>query len=306
MKRVYILPLIGLLGIAVALSVILHENKPASITGQGIPSFQPPFDSYIAGAGLIEAPTGNVAIGTPVSGIVMELYVKVGDRVEAGAPLFKIDDRDLQAQLLSTVAQVDEAKASLQIPKHKLEYAEHLKARDPEAISAQDLVELRDTAHQAEAALGLAKAKLAQLQLEIKRHTVYAPVAGEILQLRLHPGEYVEASSVSPHVLLLGGNNRMNLRVDVDEYDAWRFQPGAEAVAFVRGHPELTIPLHYEYMEPYVIPKTSLTGVSTERTDTRVLQVIYSFDHAKLTVFIGQQLDVYIHVPAGHKRTTRP
>ncbi|MFO7601887.1 MAG: secretion protein HlyD, partial [Candidatus Desulfacyla sp.] len=49
-----------------------------------------------------------------------------------------------------------------------------------------------------------------------------------------------------------------------------------------------------EYVERYVIPKRSLTGESTERVDTRVLQVVYSFPRAKLPVYAGQQVDVYI------------
>jgi hypothetical protein len=46
-----------------------------------------------------------------------------------------------------------------------------------------------------------------------------------------------------------------------------------------------------------VIPKASLTGQSTERTDTRVLQVIYSFNRAALPVYVGQQMDAYIEAP---------
>jgi len=37
--------------------------------------------------------------------------------------------------------------------------------------------------------------------------------------------------------------------------------------------------------EPYVVPKRSLTGDSTERVDTRVLQAIYSFDRGDLTIY---------------------
>jgi HlyD family secretion protein len=50
-------------------------------------------------------------------------------------------------------------------------------------------------------------------------------------------------------------------------------------------------------VEPYVTPKTSLTGSSTERVDTRVLQVIYSFPPHALPAFVGQQLDVFIETP---------
>jgi len=293
-KRVYILPALALLGVVIAITAIIYSNKPARQQAPAILSFQPPYESYIAGAGIVEATTGNIAIGTPVSGVVMEIYVKVGDEVKKGDPLFKIDDRELLAQLVTARAVVKEASAALQKPRHRLENAEQLKKRDPHAISAQDLSDLHDEAALAEAALELAKARLSQLEIDIERHTVRALMDGKILQLKMRLGEYVEGSSVSPPLLLLGGNDRLNLRTDINEHDAWRFQPDAEAVAYVRGHPELKIPLKYEYTEPYMVPKTALTGESTERTDTRVMQIIYSFEHAALPVYIGQQLDVFI------------
>ena len=194
----------------------------------------------------------------------------------------------------------------MQKPRHRLERAEQFKKSDPNAISAQDLGDLRDEAAQAEAALTLARTQLEQLQVEIERHTVRALVPGEVFQLKMRLGEFVEGSSTAPPMLVLGGNNKMNLRVDVDEHDAWRVQPGMNAVAFVRGHPELKIPLRYEYTEPEIIPKTSLTGQSTERTDTRVLQVIYSFEIADGSIHIGQQLDVFIEVPANDTGEASP
>ncbi len=50
-------------------------------------------------------------------------------------------------------------------------------------------------------------------------------------------------------------------------------------------------------IEPYVVPKKSLTGDSTERVDTRVLQVIFSFTRGDLPIFVGQQMDVFIDAP---------
>ena len=41
-------------------------------------------------------------------------------------------------------------------------------------------------------------------------------------------------------------------------------------------------------------PKTALTGQGTERTDVRVLQVIYSFERGDLPVYLGQQMDAFI------------
>jgi len=75
---------------------------------------------------------------------------------------------------------------------------------------------------------------------------------------------------------------------------ASRSAAGARAVAVVRGNARLRIPLRFEYIEPYVTPKATLTGQVTERTDLRVLQVVYSFAHGSLPVYLGQRMDAFI------------
>jgi hypothetical protein len=59
-------------------------------------------------------------------------------------------------------------------------------------------------------------------------------------------------------------------------------------------------------LEPYVVPKQSLTGANTERVDTRVVQVIYALDSEQRLVreqkvLVGQLVDVFIDTrpPAG-------
>jgi hypothetical protein len=100
-------------------------------------------------------------------------------------------------------------------------------------------------------------------------------------------------------LILLGNLDRLHVRVDIDENDAWRFSKTAPAVAFVRGNPSLRTELQFEYIEKYVIPKRSLTGDSTERVDTRVMQIVYSFKGDTLVVFPGQLMDVFIEDQSG-------
>ncbi len=68
-------------------------------------------------------------------------------------------------------------------------------------------------------------------------------------------------------------------------------------MASPRGNGSLKIPLEFVRFEPYVIPKKSLTGDSTERVDTRVLQVIYRVKDQNAPLHVGQQMDVYIEAP---------
>ena len=292
----YLLPLLAVIGLALSISTVIQGNQTPSVIPPVAQPAKAPFDSYVAGAGMVETSTENIEIGTPESGIVSAIYVKWGDRVNTGDPLFKIDDRDLQGELLVAVAKVKEAEAALAKTKNLLKVAEGL--RPGSSISEVEMDNRRFDAAINEAVLGSASAQVEQIKIEIERRTIRAPVSGRILQIKTRLGEFALSGTLSTPLMLLGDDSRLHVRVDIDENDAWRVRPGAQAMAFVRGNPDLKTPLQFERFEPYVVPKMSLTGQSTERTDTRVLQAIFSFDPAALPVYVGQQIDVFIEAPA--------
>lgn len=257
-----------------------------------------PFDAAVVGAGIVEACRGNVAIGTPVAGVVRDVVAKVGDRVSAGAPLFRIDARDLEAKLVVGRANVAQAEVTAAKPQHHLDYLVHLQERDRSAVSIETITAARDDVEAAKAALAVARATVAQDEAEIDRRSIRAPSAGRILQVNVRAGEFADAGASAHALVLLGDDTRMCLRVDVDENDAWRVRPEARAVALLRGGPKAPVALRFEYVEPYVTPKAALTGTSTERTDVRALQVIYSFERGELPVYFGQQMDARIEAAA--------
>src|SRR5258708_14580995 len=113
MIRKYVLPLLAVIGVAVAIAMVIRGNRTGPTAQNVVQSANAPFTSYIFGPGIVEASTENIAIGTPVSGIVTAVYVKWGDRVKSGTPLFKVDTRDLEAQLLPANAKVKEVEAQL-------------------------------------------------------------------------------------------------------------------------------------------------------------------------------------------------
>jgi multidrug resistance efflux pump len=114
-----------------------------------------------------------------------------------------------------------------------------------------------------------------------------------VLQVNVRPGEYV-GTTAGQAIIVLGTVGRLHVRVDVDENDIARFRPGMKGTAAPRGDPKAQFPLSFVRVEPYVIPKKSLTGGNTERVDTRVLQVIYAVDAPNAPLYVGQQLDVYL------------
>jgi len=132
---------------------------------------------------------------------------------------------------------------------------------------------------------------LAQTSVDLR--TVRAPVDGEVLQVNVRPGEFV-ATTGTQNLIVLGNTQQLHIRVDIDENDIPRLRPDAAAVAMLKGRSDETFPLNFVRVNPFVIPKKSLTGESTERVDTRVLQVIYAVQTKQRTLYAGQQLDVFI------------
>ncbi|MGL4552075.1 MAG: HlyD family secretion protein [Gemmataceae bacterium] len=149
----------------------------------------------------------------------------------------------------------------------------------------------------AAAAVAQQEAMAGQARTELARLKVKAPElrhrALEVLQVNVRPGEFVNAAGGSA-LVVLGSTKQLHVRADLDEHDIHRFSPRAAARAMLRGDPSQEYPLTFVRVEPYVVPKRSLTGDNTERVDTRVLQVIYAVGSGPSRLYVGQQLDVYI------------
>jgi multidrug resistance efflux pump len=346
-----LIPVVALAGAAYGVVTVAIGSQPAPVARPVADPSRPPYETYIAGSGILEAVGQNVAIGSPLPRLALEVNVEVGDEVEAGAALFRLDDRDLRAEaavrrtaLQSARARLDRLKSSprpeevppaearvvaaeAMLADFKNQVALWESVADRRAVTVEDL-QRRKFAVQAqearvaearaalallkagawkadlavaEAEVAAAEAQVAQTEAEIARLTVRAPARGVVLQVNLRAGEFAPSGALQTPLMLFGRLDRMNLRVDIDENDAWRFRTGAKAMAFVRGNRELRTELSFERVEPYVVPKRSLTGDSSERVDTRVMQAVYSFDRTRLPVFVGQQMDVFIEVQAGAK-----
>jgi multidrug efflux pump subunit AcrA (membrane-fusion protein) len=340
----YVIPVLALFGLIFAVLTVASGAKPAPIAPPIASPAPAPYESTIAGAGLVEAQSQNIAVGTPIAGVVWDVPVKVGDVVKSGEPLFRLDDRDRRARLEieqaalasaqanlarleslprpedlpPSAARVTAAEATLSDAKRQLEVAESLD--DKRAMSIEEWNRRRFAVQTLEARAAEARADLKKLEagawapdlaiqralvvaaqaavradeIELDRLIVRAPVDCTVLQVNVRRGEFAQAGALSTPLMLVGDVSRLHVRVDIDENDAWRLVPGAAARAFVRGNSALATDLEFVRIEPYVVPKRSLTGESSERVDTRVLQVLYRFDPRTLPVYVGQQMDVFI------------
>ena len=344
----YALPLLAAAGLAFAVYTVVQARQP---TPTAKPLVQPPSrpstsPHQVAGAGLIEAKRENIPLGTLTQGVVMEVFVKYGDVVRKGDPLFRIDDRPLKAELRVREAMLAAAEADLHklvamprkedVPVYKaaveeaeanLKNAEITMNRNlrnyqqgAETASILDASRYSHSAYKATLArakadydrllagawkedVAIARSKVEQVRAQVEsiktdleRATTRAPVDGQVLQVNVRPGQFAAVVWKEP-LIVMGEVDQLNVRVDIDEHDLAMFRPGTPAVASLRGYPRVKFPLTFVRVQPYVIPKASLTGDNSERVDTRVLQVIYSLpdkDHRPLPVYVGQQMDIYL------------
>jgi multidrug resistance efflux pump len=289
----------------------------------------------VAAVGLVEPGSEPIALGSPRSGIVAEVFVQPGNTVKSGQALVRLETLELERELEVAEATVKQAEARatvererVQVSRHKLAscelelalsrrllaFATNTSGR--RLVSEEDLTqrqshvavneakvgalnaEIREceaVASEGTAALEVALARLRLVKNDIARSTISAPMDSVALQVRVRPGEHVNADGGSEPWLVLGRTDEMHVRADVDEHEAWKVRESAAAEAQVRGQPSLKAKLQFVRIEPLVIPKRSLTGESSERVDTRVLQVIYRIDPAsRFRLFSGQQVDVFI------------
>ena len=297
-----ILALAGIFAAVLLVKKVRHTDPPPPPLAEPA---RAPFENSIGARGIVESLRENVRIAPAVAALVSKVNVKVGDAVKTGDVLFEQDARDAEAlvriqeaQLHTLGAQVAQAEVNLADKKDSWERMEKLS--ESQVTSFDERQRARFASQAAASQLATVRAELAGAQVQLSRSkvqldllTVKAPRDGTVLQVNTRAGEYAALNAQEP-AILLGRIDELQLRADVDEDNASRVRPGCAAVAFIKGRHDAEIPLTFVRIEPYIVPKKSLTGESSERVDTRVLQIIFRFEKTQTPVYVGQQMDVFL------------
>jgi RND family efflux transporter MFP subunit len=299
---------LAIAGLFLTVRLVTHLRKEAPIPAPLIEPSRSPYQNSIAATGIIEAANENVKIATSKAGLITAIPVKVGAIVRTGDLLLELDGREINAKGRTVQAEIKALEAELQREKITLadaedQYLRAVQLHQEEALTEEELKRKQFQAEGARAQITKAekeieskKEQLKSLEVDLSLLSIKAPQNGTVLQLNARVGEYAALNPSHP-LMILGDLRVLQVRAEVDEQNAPIVLPGQPAVAFLKGKTDLPIPLRFVRIEPYIIPKQSLTGESTERVDTRVLQVVFEFDLPALSVYVGQQVDVFIQRP---------
>ena len=126
-----------------------------------------------------------------VTGIVKERLFAEGCLVEAGQPLFQLDDATYRADLNSALASLRRAEATVEVARLNAVRLEELVKTN--VVSRQDYDNAAGALRQAEADVGVAQATVAKAQLELDFARITSPITGRIGKSAVTQGALVTA-----------------------------------------------------------------------------------------------------------------
>jgi RND family efflux transporter MFP subunit len=160
-------------------------------------------------SGLLE-PRRASTLAFETSGRVEEVLVDLGDAVEEGQVLVRLDTQFLETAL-------EQARLNEELARKNLERAEKLSAGG--ATTAEQLDQLRTRAR-------LAEQRLREAELTLERATLRSPFTGRVRRVLVEVREFVSPGTPAVEVLDL---TPMQLTVTVPESKIARVKPGAPA-----------------------------------------------------------------------------
>jgi HlyD family secretion protein len=317
-RLIFILAALGLL--AGLVSAYVSAQQP---TAQP-PVFNPASNPYANGIyanGIVESRQShgeNISIFPDVTGSIARILVNEGDSVKAGAPLVQIDDSvqrqttaQQQAQIAVTFAQIASAKATLKLAVDTLAKLEGTDHTLPGAVSADQLDTQRNTVKVDQANLIVVQQQYAE-QINateaatalLKKYTLHAPRDGVVLSINAATGGYVSPQGTYdtytqgylPVVVIGSKPDDLEVRCYIDEILIAKLPPSPKMRArmYIQGT-NISVPLVFERIQPYVSPKIELSDQRLEQVDVRVLPIIFRIaGPVPVRLYPGQLVDVYV------------
>lgn len=157
----------------------------------------------------------EVAVQAKISGLVVEKYVKGGEIVQQGQPLFRIDSRQYESALSSARGEKIKAEVNLRNARRQLE--RDRKLYGAHAISQKEMEDQEDDVNSYEAELETKTADLEKARQNLNDSMVYAPLSGRLSVDDAAVGTYASAGSTK--LVTIGSLDPVYVEFNVSESD---------------------------------------------------------------------------------------
>jgi HlyD family secretion protein len=262
---------IGLVLLLVAIAAVLRWTlfQPAPV----------PVTIFSVTAGTVEEIVANSKAGTvktrrraalspEIGGLVVELPVREGDRVERGQTLLKLSDADYRAELTLRQRALDVTRFGKDAACTNAEQAErdlvrYTRLAQEEIVSAELLDNVQSKRDAVMAACEGARAReleaaaaLNLASVNLAKRVIRAPFAGVVAEVSAEEGEWITPSPPGlpiPPVIELLDNDAIYISAPLDEVDAGRVRAGRPVRITLDAYPGQSFEGSVSRVAPYVL-----------------------------------------------------
>ena len=218
----------------------------------------------------------STPVFSPYAGRVTKVLARPGDSVVKGQPLFVIEAADtVQAQndFIAAMTAMNKARSALDLA--QLQGARAKDLFEGKAVPLKDFQQSQATLIQAQndmrssqtaleasrnklRILGLTEDDIATFQEKGRINpetTIFAPIAGTVVQRKIGPGQYVNAGASDP-VYVIGDLSTVWMTAFVRETDCANISVGQEVTFNVLALPGRTLPARLNYVATAIDPAT--------------------------------------------------
>ncbi|MDR2628676.1 MAG: efflux RND transporter periplasmic adaptor subunit [Puniceicoccales bacterium] len=176
---------------------------------------------YIEAIGSCVA-SESVAIVPQVSGQIVAVTFKQGQKVEVGDPLYVIDSRIYEANLQKAKAQLIAAKARMKVDAAQLERS---KALVPQNYISQQQYEAYETQLEQDIAnVDMANAQVMQAKIDIEHCNIVSPIRGIAGAYLVDIGNVVGAMSINKPLVTVENVDQLYVEFSISENDFYDLQ----------------------------------------------------------------------------------
>ena len=234
------------------------------------------------------APANTVNIAPQVNGRILEVLVDVGQKIQAGATLLRIDDRAIQARVGQAQSAVVAATAGAEQASEARKRVERLFEREaatPEQIEAVTAADL-----QAQAALQQAAQALIEAKTNLGFTQIDSPVDGVVAQRWVDAGDL--ALPGQPVLQIHGGD--FDFVAAIRESEVTRLQEGSKVDVFFPAI-ELRLPATVYELSPAGDPNTRSVTIKANLPASELLRAGM---YGKLIVQVDELQVIAVPAPA--------
>lgn len=186
-------------------------------------------DKFIRVTGKLEG-INDVNLSSEVSGKVVEIYKNLGDWVNKGEAIGRIDNSDYENQMMQANAQLMAAEAALEIAELNLTASTKLFSQDK--ISQNEFLQAKSSKKTSQANYNGALANSESMKKKFENSQFTAPVSGYIAEMNLEVGEMVSLGKIIAGIV---NTKKVLIKSGISESDISYVKKGDPVNVYVNG-----------------------------------------------------------------------